>query len=178
MPGQYQNTQSYSHYYAILNKSGQLCRDVLLADSCDGVAGELITTFVIDVSGMTFQPLPNDLVFANQSIERAPEIFVFHGFLVRRLPAAPFPRRKPFGNAIAQVNGVGEQFDFARFVHGGKRANGGLQFHPVVRGGGFGSADFFQGVAATQHRTPAARPGISFATAIGMNRELFQSKQD
>ncbi len=65
------------------------------------------------------------------------------------------------------------QFDAAWFDKGVQRLNDRAHFHAVVGGVRIAARNFFFMLAITDDRTPAARPGVALARAVGENFNLF-----
>ena len=117
---------------------------------------------------MTFHPPPNDVVFAAQAVEFAPQVFVFDRLFGGGFPAVFLPAVYPAFHAVFNVLRVGVDFDAAAAVQGFQAFDDGGQLHAVVGGLGFAAEEFFLVPAVAQQCAPAACAGIAFACAVGV----------
>src|ERR1035441_1212672 len=87
------------------------------------------------MTSMTFEPLPGDLLPRGGVIKLSPQVFVLHRLPVNRAPVVGSPAREPFGDALAQVFGIGEDCDLAGLLECREGRDGRLELHSVVGGG-------------------------------------------
>ena len=79
------------------------------------------------------------------------------------------PIRHPFGNAGLDVFRISEELHFAAFAQGAQTFDGRSQFHAIIGGGRFRTADFLALLAVFEDRGPAAGTGIALAGTVAMN---------
>jgi hypothetical protein len=84
--------------------------------------------------GVALHPLPLQLMVRQSGIELAPKVFVFHGLLRSRFPAALFPLMDPLRDAVLHVLGVDLDPDAARLFDRFQPLDHSRHFHAVVRG--------------------------------------------
>ena len=142
---------------------------MLAADVHDFGPGELIAPFIVGMSRMAFKPLPGDPVPGGLFVKLSPQIIVFHRLPINRPPVVGSPARQPFGDALAQVLGIGEEDDFALLLERCQGRNGCLELHPVVGGDRFAPGQFADMIPVAKQGGPSARPGISLTATVGMN---------
>lgn len=121
---------------------------------------------------MPSDPVPLDRMPAELGFERLPKIHVLDRLAVRRTPIALLPLGEPFGNAGADVLGIGVQIDFAGTFQRSQRLDGSGQLHPIIGGEGLGTAEFLAMIVARQHGTPASRPRVTPTGAVSIDLDV------
>jgi hypothetical protein len=116
---------------------------------------------------VTPHPTPHHIVARRGFVESAPQLAILHRLLVGRLPAVLFPARQPLGETVHDIAGIGVEHDGAGLLQRFQRLDGGHQLHAVVGGHALAAEDLLLVRAGAQDRTPAARPGIAAACAVG-----------
>ena len=154
-------------------QGGKLLRGVAFAEFRNLQSGKMVTTLVVGMTGVAFEPFPRDAVGRGQLVELAPEVVVLHGLTADGTPASGFPEPQPLGDAFAEVLGVGEDLHFAGFPDGRESGNGGLEFHAIVGRGGFAAGDLANETVAAQDGRPATGAWIALARAVGMDHKMF-----
>jgi hypothetical protein len=66
------------------------------------------------------------------------------------------------------------KFHCAGFFKELKAFNGGLDFHAIIGGGDFAAGEVFLDLSVAKDGGPAARAGIAFAGAVGIDDDVFQ----
>lgn len=84
------------------------------------------------MTGMTFNPLPADIVTAGGRIETFPEIDVFDWLLLRRDPSVTLPAFHPERHAVFKILAVGMQDHIAGVLQTLQRNQGAHHLHPIV----------------------------------------------
>lgn len=118
---------------------------------------------------MTTHPSPLDLMTTVKRIELSPQISVADRLPIAGHPASGLPGGQPFADPLLHILRIGMHHHRAFSRQGLKRSNHRGQLHSVVGRGGFAAEQFALVTAPTQQGTPAARPGVSFAGAIGVD---------
>ena len=118
---------------------------------------------------MSLQPMPGHVVELAGSIQAPPEVLVLYRTLGRGLPAVLFPAMDPLGDAVAQVDAVGEQVDLDRPLQRLQGTDRRHQFHAVVGSEVFAAGQLAIGALPAEDGPPAARAGIAAAPTISMN---------
>src|SRR3546814_80089 len=126
------------------------------------------------MAGMTFDPLPMNGVRAGGVEQGLPEVGVLDGLSVGGAPAIFLPAENPFGDAIADIDAVGEERDLARPFQRPQSFDGGHHLHAVVGGERFAARQFKFARALAKNDTPAAGAGIALAPAIGENLDRWR----
>src|SRR6185437_2110949 len=137
----------------------------------DAFAGQFVGALVFVVAGVALDPVPAHLMRFEGGIEPLPKIDVLDRLLVGRAPAILLPAMDPAGDALADILAVGDEIDGARLLQGFQRRDRRHQLHPVVGGVSLAALQFLFDVAEFEDRTPAARPGIARARAVGVNHD-------
>src|ERR1035438_65636 len=136
---------------------------------------KLIALFIVRMSSMSFKPLPGDLMPRGGLIKLSPQIVVLHRLPVNRAPVVGSPARQPFGDALAQVFGIGEDGDLASFFKCRERRESRLELHPVVRGGRLTPGELTHVSPVAKQRRPPARSGIAVTPAVCVDRYLLRA---
>src|ERR1035437_5116575 len=105
----------------------------------------------------------------------SPQVLVFHRLSIRRTPVVGSPARQPFGDALPQVFGIGEEHNFAILFERRQAGDSCLDFHSVVGGGRFAPGELSQVITVPKQCGPSPRSGISVTCPVGMNRYLFRA---
>src|ERR1035438_2139369 len=148
---------------------------MLTADFRHFRARKLIALFIVGMSSMTFKPLPGDLMPRCGLIKLSPQVVVFHRLPVNRAPVVGSPARQPFGDALAQVFGIGEHCDLASLFECREGREGRLELHSIVGGGRLTPGEFAHVSPVTKQRRPPARYGIAVTRAVSVDRYLFRA---
>src|ERR1019366_1759624 len=138
-------------------------------------ARKLIALFIVGMSRMTFEPLPGDLLPRGGVIKLSPQVLVLHRLPVNRAPVVGSPAREPFGDALAQVFGIGEDCDLAGLLEHREGREGRLQLHSIVRGRRLTPGEFAHVGPVTKQRRPPARSGVAVTRAVSVDRYLFRA---
>ncbi len=146
----------------------------LSANLGDRLPCQYVGALVHNVTGVTAQPVPADLMRVHRGIEPLPQIDILDRLFVGRTPAITFPSRQIGHHAIAEVLTIGVQIDPARPLERFKRGNGGHQLHAIVGGVCLTAFELFLVVAEGEDRAPAARAGIARTGAVSMNDDMRQ----
>ena len=80
----------------------------------------MVGSFVARVTGVPLDPPPIDLVGRRGSLKTLPQVDVLDRLLGRRLPAVPLPAVDPFGNTVAHVSAIGDEYRAAYINKEGK----------------------------------------------------------
>ena len=126
---------------------------------------------------MGFDPMPADLVQLIQSEQFFPEVAVEHRFTATGPPVFQLPVLKPLLlEGVAEIAGIGIQFNPAWLLQGGKGLHRGSQFHAVVGRISFCSGKFLALLVflGNQNRTPASRPGVRGAGTVGVDDNMLE----
>lgn len=126
---------------------------------------------------MTLEPLPGDVVAGRDLLKLSPQILVLDSLAVGRAPVVGFPVWQPFGNALTQILGIGEERDVAGIFDGRERRDGGLEFHAIVGGGRLPASQLAHAIAVSKQCRPTARPGISITSAVSVDRYFSWTAQ-
>ena len=127
-----------------------------------------IRCFVARIPVMSLHPLPRQGMPANGFIQLLPQILIFYGFLVRRLPAALFPPRQPVAHPVHNVFRIGVQNDIVWIMECIQRLDGGCQFHAVIRCFRFAAMQGFTVISRNQQNAPAAGSRITSASPVSV----------
>src|ERR1019366_5021692 len=138
-------------------------------------ASKLIAPFIVGMSRMTFEPLPGDLLPRGGVIKLSPQVLVLHRLPLNRAPVVGSPAREPFGDALAQVFGIGEDCDLAGLLEHREGREGRLQLHSIVRGRRLTPGEFAHAGPVAKQRRPPARSGVAVTRAVRVDRYLFRA---
>src|SRR5664280_2428854 len=105
----------------------------------------------------------------------SPQVIVFHRLALSGAPVVGLPPRQPFGNALAQVFGIGEKSDFAGLFERRQGREGRLEFHSIVRGGRFTPGEFAHVGTIAKQSSPTAWSGIAVTCPVSVDRYLFRA---
>src|SRR6516225_1641298 len=143
----------------------------LSADGIDPKIRQLVRAVVAGRVGVPFHPVPDDVVLCSETIEREPEVGIFDRLAHTGLPAVLLPGVDPCFDAVFDVLGVGVDRDAARARQRLERPDHSRQLHAVVGGVRFTAVELPLAILVLQKRTPATRPRIALARAIGVDGE-------
>ena len=140
-----------------------------------GTGGEFVGAVVVGVGGVALGPGPGDFVAVDLGIEGLPEVLVHNGLFGGGHPSAALPIVDPGGDAVFEVFGVRDYFDFAVFLEGAEALDGGGELHTVVGGVGREAAELFLVLVVAEDGGPAAATGIPEAGAVGNELDFFHA---
>ena len=127
---------------------------------------QLVATVVIRVRGVTLGPQPLGFVALSKIVQLAPEVLVTDGLLIAGYPAFALPTEDPLGDAVLDVNGVGDDLDFTWLFDCSEPLDGRHELHAVVGGVRFGAVHFLLVLTESEDARPAAGAGVPLASAI------------
>ena len=103
-------------------------------------------------------------------IEPFPEVAVEHLATGGGAPALALPARQPLLQPVDQIAAVGADHQIGmprQIAQVFEQGEGGRQLHPVVGGGGIGTAEFpLRAILEAQQRSPAPRPWVAAAGPV------------
>src|SRR5262249_8296957 len=129
--------------------------------------------FVFWMPRVPSHPMPLYLMLPGELVEAAPQVLVLDRLLVSRSPCLAFPGMDPLGNALLDVLRIGVKEYPARPLERLECADYCCQLHAVVGGGRLATPQLLFTALGTQDDTPAARPGIAPAGAVGEDFDGF-----
>src|SRR5271170_3919825 len=95
---------------------------------------QFIGAFVHRIARVAPDPAPVDFVTLGRFIEAPPKVVVLHRLPVPGAPAVAFPIAHPGGHAVAQILGIGVQFDDCGTLESLECGDRGRQLHAIVGG--------------------------------------------
>ena len=123
---------------------------------------------------MAPHPYKPHLMEVQQGQELVPQIRVEGGLFVRFSPAIALPGPGPaLFDAVDEITGIAAKGDPAALLQRGQSFDGGGQLHTVIGGLGLSAGQLLFPAAEAQDRPPAPRAGISRASAVGEQFNLF-----
>src|SRR6266850_1664875 len=129
----------------------------------DSLVGQAIGPFVFGMARMPLYPVPFYRVARHCLLELAPQVLVFHRFLVRGAPAAALPAADPLRDALHHVERIGVQAHPARTLERVERADHRGELHPVVGGLRLAAPELLFRALGAQQGAPAAGARIAAA---------------
>src|SRR5215475_5256580 len=135
---------------------------------------ECIATVIILVTGVTFCPDPFRPVPGHLLVQCLPQVLVDDRLSGGSHPSLALPPVDPRRNAVLQVFGIGDDFNFTAFAECTQTPDGSSQFHAVVGRVRLTAPQFFLVIAVAENRRPPAGTRIAEAGAIGYEPYLLQ----
>ena len=148
--------------------------DDWLIPVCFGLIGrEPVAALVVRVAGVAFYPYEGHFVRFEQSEQRLPEVGVERLLFVALYPAARLPRLRPAEiYPVADVFRIGHERDGAGALQRPEPLDAGRELHAVVGRPAFAAGELLLMPVEDEDRSPAARPGIAPACAVGVKGDL------
>ncbi len=135
---------------------------------------QLVTAFILRMSGMSLYPDERDLMLGKQGQELFPEIDIQGRFFVGFDPALFLPAIQPaLGDAVHNIFAVGRECDAARLFECGESCDDRRKLHAVVGRIRCAAGKLLFCRTIAQDRPPAARTGIAAARAVGKDFYMF-----
>src|SRR5437016_12420698 len=117
--------------------------------------------------------MPRDAVQAGEAIELAPQVHVLHGLFVGGAPAAALPVVQPLADAFLYVLRIGVDLDLTGALQQLQRPNDRRELHAIVGRLRLTAEQLSFFAVHLQNGTPASRPGIALARAVGVDACRF-----
>ena len=148
------------------------CQDIFAHDLIAyglfyGIFGQLITTFVVRMAVMPFNPFPLYAVSLVQPYQFFPQAPVQYGPFLGSHPVFPDPSLNPFGHALNKILRVRDYYYFAGPFQLPQGLNHGHHLHPVICRVNLVPGQFLDVLTIFQYRPITAWARIAAAGPVG-----------